>query len=141
VTSAGRDGRFGARVAAAALLPPLAAGCIAERDRLDVPLVTLVLADSVVAAGDSVRGVVSARDASGVIYLAVSARTADSVSRFGPINLAPTDSIQRAFRLRVPASAAAGALVVVTATAIDEQDFTVEARDTAVVRRPGSAAR
>jgi hypothetical protein len=110
-------------------------GCIEERERLDVPVVTLTLADTVVTAGDSVRGVVTARDASGVIYLAVSARVADSVARFGPLNLAPTDSIARRFTLRVPGAAAGGALVIVTATAIDEQDFTVEVRDTAVVRR------
>jgi hypothetical protein len=124
-------------VAGVALLVAALAGCVAERDRLDVPVVTLALGDSIVAPGDSVRGTVTARDASGLVYLTVSARAADSVYRFGPLNFAPLDSIQRTFRLRVPADAGAGALVIVTATAIDDQQFTVEVTDTVAVRPRG----
>ena len=118
----------------AALLAAVLTGCLSERVRLDAPLVELVVADSVVAPGDSVRGTVTARDASGLVYLTVIARAADSVYRFGPLNFAPLDSIQRTFALRVPLTAAAGALVIVTAAAIDDQEFTIEVSDTVVVR-------
>ena len=123
--------------AGAALSITALVGCISERDRLDVPVLTLALGDSVVAPGDSVRGTVTARDASGLVYLTVSARAADSVYRFGPLNFAPLDSIQRTFRLRVPADAGPGALVIVTATAVDDQQFTVEVTDTVAIRTRG----
>jgi hypothetical protein len=124
----------------AALLVAVLTGCLSERVRLDAPLVELVVTDSVVAPGDSVRGYIEATDASGIIYFAVVARAADSVSRLGPFNLVRADSVRRDFRLRVPRSAAAGSRVEVIATVIDNQNFTVELRDTLVVRGTPRAA-
>ena len=118
----------------AVLLAAVLGGCLSERVRLDAPLVELVVADSVVAPGDSVRGSIEATDASGIVYLAVIARAADSVSRLGPLNFVRVDSVRRDFRLRVPRGAAAGSTVEVIATVIDNQNFTVELRDTLVVR-------
>ena len=112
------------------------AGCLRERDRLDVPRLTLVLNDEFVAPGDSVRGYVYALDQTGIIFLQVSAETGDSLySR--RLNRISADSAHIDFALRVPADAPADAVISVHAIARDSQDFEVTFTDTAFVRIGG----
>src|SRR5688572_7078635 len=128
------------RLLVAALLAAIAAGCLRERDRLDVPRLVLVLEDSIVAPGDSVRGYAYALDATGIIFLQVSATTTDSISS-RRLNRVSADSVKVDFALRVPANAPAGVPVGVHAIARDTQDFEVTVDDTVVVRVPGGARR
>jgi hypothetical protein len=110
-----------------------AAGCLRERDRLDVPRVTLVLDDSIVSPGDSVRGYAYALDGTGIIFLQVTATTGDSLSS-KRLNRVSADSVKIDFALRVPADAAGDTPVSVRAFARDNQDFEVSATDTVFVR-------
>ena len=117
----------------AIVLTVAAAGCLHERDRLDVPRITLVLDDSIVAPGDSVRGYAYALDGTGIIYLQVTATTGDSSST-KRLNRVSRDSVQIDFALRVPGNALGDAPVSVRAFARDNQDFEVSFTDTVFVR-------
>ena len=117
----------------AIVLTIAAAGCLRERDRLDVPRITLVLDDSIVAPGDSVRGYAYALDGTGIVYLQVTATTGDSSSS-KRLNRVSRDSVQIDFALRVPGNAIGDAPVSVRAFARDNQDFEVTVTDTVFVR-------
>jgi hypothetical protein len=121
---------------AGVLLAAAVAGCLRERDRLDIPRITLVLAQELVAPGDSVRGYVYAVDATGIIFLQVTAETGDSISS-RRLNRISADSAHLDFALRVPADAPADAVVRVHAIARDTQDFEVTFTDTVFVRLGG----
>jgi hypothetical protein len=121
----------------ALLLAGGAVGCLRERDRLDVPRVTLVLADSIVAPGDSVRGYAYALDATGIIFLQVTATTNDS-SFSKRLNRVSADSVRIDFALRVPGNAEGDVPVSVRALARDAQDFEVSVTDTVFVRIGGA---
>jgi hypothetical protein len=122
----------------AMVLAAVVAGCLRERDRLDVPRVVLVLEDSTIAPGDSVRGFAYALDATGIVFLQVTATTTDSISS-KRLNRVSADSVKIDFALRVPANAPADVPVRVQALARDTQDFEVSIEDTVFVRiRAGS---
>lgn len=125
------------RAFAAAVLAVAASGCLRERDRLDVPRITLVLSDSIVAPGDSVRGYAYAVDGTGIIFLQVTATTRDSSST-KRLNRISADSAKIDFALRVPADAVGDEPVSVEAFARDNQDFEVSVTDTVFVRIRGA---
>ena len=121
------------RALVAAVLAVAAVGCLRERDRLDVPRITLVLDDSIVVPGDSIRGYAYALDGTGIIYLQVTATTGDSSSS-RRLNRVSADSVKLDFALRVPGDAVGDAAVSVRAFARDNQDFEVSVTDTVFVR-------
>ena len=126
------------RLVLAMILAGGLAGCLRERDRLDVPRVVLVLDDSTVAPGDSVRGFAYALDGTGIVFLQVTATTTDSISS-KRLNRVSADSVKIDFALRGPANAPADVPVRVRALARDTQDFEVSIEDTVFVRiRAGS---
>ena len=124
-------------VCVAVILAGAVTGCLRERDRLDVPRITLVLEDSVVTPGDSVRGYAYAVDATGIVFLQVTAATTDSASS-KRLNRVSADSVRIDFALRVPANAPRDEAVSVRALARDTQDFEVSVTDTVFVRIGGS---
>jgi len=121
------------RILTSILLAAATVGCLRERDRLDLPRVTLVLDDSTVAPGDSVRGYAYAVDRTGIIFLQVTATAGDSSSS-KRLNRVSADSVKIDFALRVPGDAAGDAPVSVRAFARDNQDFEVTVTDTVFVR-------
>jgi hypothetical protein len=114
-----------------ALAVPLCA-CFAERERLDTPVVELVLATHTVAAGDSIRGILEARDASGIVEWVISARSAfDTVRSFG--DAAELAHISAAFGLPMVDSIPPGTRVVVEAVVEDDQNFAIARADTVTI--------
>ena len=99
-----------------------AAACVGERERLDVPRISLALDDSVATAGGTLTGRVGAADASGLTLLAVYACTRDSTYRNREI-LFGQDSAAFAFELRVASVTPDNAPVRVYAVALDGQNF------------------
>ncbi len=121
------------RVLAVLLAAIALAGCLRERDRLDVPRVTLVIDDSIVVAGDTVRGRAWAVDGTGIIFFQVTVETADSIARDRRNRIAE-DSIMIEFSLPVASTAPIDAAVVISAVARDNQEFEVSVTDTIYVR-------
>jgi hypothetical protein len=120
------------------LLVLAAAGCLNERDRLDVPRLTLVLDNTTVAPGGMVRGSAIAVDGTGIIFLQVTVTTADSAAAHR-LNRISADSVRLDFALPISSLADGDEVVSVTAIARDDQDFEVTATETAVVRIPPPA--
>ena len=116
---------------APALLASLGA-CFAERERLDTPVVELILSAPQVAAGDSIRGTLQARDASGIVDWVIIARSAfDTVRAFGD---APgLGQIAADFGLPVNDTIPPRTRGVVEAMVEDDQNFPVSAADTVTV--------
>jgi hypothetical protein len=107
-------------------------GCFAERERLDTPVVDLVLVSREVAAGDSIRGTLRARDASGIVDWVISARSAfDTVRVFG--DAAEVGEITAEFNLPVVDTIPAGTRVIVEAVVEDDQNFAIARADTVTV--------
>jgi hypothetical protein len=123
--------RVAVALAGAAVGWPLG-GCYAERERLDTPIVDLVLAARQVAAGDSIRGTLEARDASGIVDWVVTARSPyDTVRVFGD---APELTwIAKEFRLPVVDTIPVGTRVIVEAMVEDDQNFAIGKTDTVTV--------
>lgn len=120
----------------AVLVASAVAACAQDRVRLAPPRLTLALGPGPVCFGCEVLGQVTAVDGDGVTYIAVEARSAtDTVTR-RTWNLIPRDSITINFALRTALNAPANSMIVVTATAIDEQLFTTTRVDTAFVQSP-----
>ena len=116
---------------AAALLASLGA-CYAERERLDTPVVALMLSTREVVAGDSIRGILEARDASGIVDWVVTARSAfDTVRVFG--DAAELGHIAEEFGLPVIDTMPPGTRVVVEAIVEDDQNFAIARADTVTV--------
>ena len=113
-----------------------ALGCTEPRDRLDAPRVTLDLDQTSVAAGEYLTGHVHAADRTGVTYVAAELMVnGDSATRKrSRANYIAADSVVFAFALFVASSSVPGSRVVVQATAIDNQLFTVTVEDTIYVR-------
>jgi hypothetical protein len=124
------------RFSAAALL--VAAGaCIGERERLDVPRLTLEVLDSTVTPGGAIQGSVTATDASGLSSVVAYACTRDSIfQHIGPVYNHPS-AVEFSFALPVSHASAEGDSVVVLAVAFDDQGFDAETAFVAFVR--GSA--
>jgi hypothetical protein len=120
-----------ARLACAAILAPLFA-CFAERERLDTPVVTLLLDARQVAAGDTIRGTLQARDASGIVDWVITARSAfDTVRVFG--DAPELGEISAPFLLPVIDSIPAGTRIIVEAVVEDDQHFAITRSDTVTV--------
>ena len=106
--------------------------CYAERERLDTPVVELTLNARQVAAGDSIRGTLEARDASGIVDWVISARSAFDTARvFG--DAPELGHISAPFRLPVVDTIPAGTRVVVEAVVEDDQHFAIARADTVTV--------
>jgi hypothetical protein len=118
-------------LASTALASSLGA-CYAERERLDTPVVDLVLSTREVAAGDSIRGTLKARDASGIVDWVISARSPfDTVRIFG--NAPELGQITAEFALPVVDTVPPGTPVVVEATVEDDQNFAITRAETVTV--------
>jgi len=102
-----------------------ASACVGERERLDVPRLTLELADSVAQPHAPIFGRVRAVDQSGVIFLGVYACTRDSIFRQRQ-DYIRTDSAEFDFDLHFAANTPPNAPIRVLAVTIDNQDFTVD---------------
>lgn len=112
------------------------AGCLEPRERLDAPRVRMELEEDTVAAGAALRGVISAADLSGIVYVSASLivdEDADS-RKTDRLDFIDADTVDFAFFLPVVSDAPGGARIIVTATVIDNQLFTVTVEDTAHVR-------
>ena len=109
------------------------AGCLRERDRLDVPRVTLEITTTTVAPGDTVRGRAWAVDGTGIIFFQVSVETADSVA-VDRRNRIGADSVMIEFALPISSRAGFEEPVIVTAVARDDQEFEITVEDTVYVR-------
>jgi hypothetical protein len=114
-----------------ALIASLGA-CYAERERLDTPVVELMLSAREVVAGDSIRGTLEARDASGIVDWVVTARSPfDTVRVFG--DAAEVGHVMAEFDLPVLDSIPAGTRVVVEAVVEDDQNFAIARADTVTI--------
>jgi hypothetical protein len=121
--------RLGAMGLCSAAAAASLCGCFAERERLDTPIVDLVLATREVAAGDSIRGTLEARDASGIVEWVITARSPfDTVRAFG--DAAELSHISTEFGLAVVDTTPPGTLVVVEAVVEDDQNFAITRSDT-----------
>ncbi|HZO17402.1 MAG TPA: hypothetical protein VFB46_00345 [Gemmatimonadaceae bacterium] len=106
--------------------------CFAERERLDTPVVQILLTAREVAAGDTIRGTLEARDASGIMDWVIMARSAfDTVRVYG--DAPELSEISADFRLPLVDTIPAGTRVVVEAVVQDDQDFAVAHADTVTV--------
>lgn len=106
--------------------------CYAERERLDTPVVELLLSAREVAAGDSIRGTLEARDASGIVDWVIIARSAfDTVRVFG--DAPELGHIAAAFGLPLVDTIPPGTRVVVEAIVEDDQNFAIARADTVTV--------
>ena len=116
----------------AALLAASLGGCFDERERLDTPVVELLLDAREVAAGDSIRGTLHARDASGIVDWVIMARSAfDTVRVFG--DAPELGEIAAEFDLPVNDTIPPGSRVVVEAIVEDDQNFAIARADTVTV--------
>ena len=119
-------------LAASAAVVASLGGCFDERERLDTPVVELLLATREVAAGDSIRGTLQARDASGIVDWVIMARSAfDTVRVFG--DAPELGEIAADFDLPVNDTIPPGTRVVVEAIVEDDQNFAVARADTVTV--------
>jgi hypothetical protein len=117
---------------ACAALAVSSGACFAERERLDTPVVDLSLWTREVIAGDSIRGTLEARDASGIVDWVITARSAfDTVRVFG--NAPEVGWITSEFSLPVIDTAPPGTRVIVEAIVEDDQNFAIARVDTVTV--------
>jgi hypothetical protein len=106
--------------------------CFDERERLDTPVVELELSATQVAAGDTIRGVLHARDASGILEWVITARSSfDTVRVFG--DAPAVNQIDEEFRLPLVDSIPSGTRVIVEAVVEDDQNFAISDTDTVTV--------
>jgi hypothetical protein len=119
-------------------LPAMAAalGCYRDRERLDVPVLTITPDVDSISPGDTLRGVMQASDASGLLLvrlLAVYRRDAqtpfvDTVRvRY---DLPELTAVELPFAVVIPSAVPLGSRVALLAAAFDDQEFQVEATDT-----------
>lgn len=106
--------------------------CFAERERLDTPVVQILLTAREVVAGDTIRGTLEARDASGIMGWVIMARSVfDTVRVYGDVP--ELSEISADFRLPLVDTIPAGTRVVVEAVVQDDQDFAIARADTVTV--------
>jgi hypothetical protein len=118
---------------------PLAAavlGCYRDRERLDVPVLLLLTEVDSISPGDTIRGVMEASDASGLLLvrlLAVYRRDAQTPFvdtlrlRY---DLPELTEVALPFFVPIPSEVPVGSRVALVAAAFDDQEFSVEATDT-----------
>ena len=109
-------------------------GCVGERERLDVPRLTLQVVNSTVMPGGVIAGSAAATDASGLVFVAVYACTRDSIFRHAVQLYDRTPSTEFSFTLPVSSASAEGDSVVVYAFASDNQGFDAETVSVAFIR-------
>lgn len=113
-----------------------ALGCYRDRERLDVPVLTLVPDVDSVSPGDTLRGVMQATDASGLILVRL-------IATFRRDTLTPAvdtlrlrydlpelNEVELQFSVPLPGAMPVGSRVALVAAAFDDQEFQVEATDT-----------
>jgi len=106
--------------------------CFDERERLDTPVVELELSTTRVAAGDTIRGILHARDASGILEWVITARSSfDTVRVFG--DAPEVSEIAAEFGLPLVDSIPSGTRVIVEAIVQDDQNFAIAGTDTVTV--------
>jgi hypothetical protein len=119
-------------------VPAVAAvlGCYRDRERLDVPVLQIFVDADSVSPGDTIRGIMQATDASGLLLvrlLAVYRRDAQTPFvdtlrlRY---DLPELTEVTLPFAVPIPAVAPIGSRVALVAAAFDDQEFVVEATDT-----------
>lgn len=115
-------------------------GCYRERERFDVPSLTVTPSDSVVAPGDTLRGTVHATDGSGlslvrVIAISLLDATGTRLDSIGQrFNVDDRRSFESSFAFPMTKTVPIGSVVRLEALAIDNQNFTVQIVDTVFVR-------
>lgn len=98
--------------------------CFEERERLDTPVLSLSLIDDRVRAGDTIRGALQARDASGLLEWRVIARSAfDTVRAYG--SAGEVTQLEQSFALPVVDTVPNGTLIEIEAVVLDNQSFLV----------------
>ncbi len=123
----------------ACLVLPLlsvALGCYRDRERLDVPVLDLLPDVDSISPGDTIRGVLRATDASGLLLvrlLAVYRR--DALTPFVDTlrfryDLSEQTSVQLPFAIPIEDVVPVGSRVALLAAAFDDQEFMVEVTDT-----------
>lgn len=135
-----RDSRAGAHVLLG-LATTVTSACIDERDRFDVPIVALSLADSIVAPGGDILGRIVASDESGLVRWRVIGMTPiDTLNRSDELRrsdeLSDDRRIDVEFSLTVPEETPVGSPIEIIATVFDNQEFIVSKTDTVYVRQP-----
>lgn len=107
-------------------------GCFEERERLDTPVLSLSLHDDRVRAGDTIRGALQARDASGLLEWRVIARSAfDTVRAYGSVG--EVTQLEQSFALPVVDTVPNGTAIEIEAVVLDNQSFLVARSDTVTV--------
>lgn len=120
----------------AAVMAGTALGCYKDRERLDVPALSIVLDADSITPGDTIRGVLEASDASGLILVRLFAvfrsdtLTADVDTLRRRYDLFEQTSVSLPFDIPIAGSVPLGSRVALVAAAFDDQDFVVEATDT-----------
>ncbi|HSJ64495.1 MAG TPA: hypothetical protein VK922_11435 [Gemmatimonadaceae bacterium] len=111
-------------------------GCYRDRERLDVPVLHLFVEADSVSPGDTIRGILQASDASGLLLvrlLAVYRRDAQTPFvdtlrlRY---DLPELTEVTLPFAVPIPDVVPIGSRVALVAAAFDDQEFLVEATDT-----------
>jgi hypothetical protein len=111
-------------------------GCYRDRERLDVPVLTLVPDVDSVSPGDTLRGVMHATDASGLVLVRLLAtyRSDTLTPAVDTIrlryDLPELTQVELLFSIPIPGASPVGSRVALVAAAFDDQDFLVEATDT-----------
>lgn len=123
----------------ACLTLPLAAaliGCYRERERLDVPVLTIIPDVDSISPGDTLRGIMEASDASGLLLVRLLAvYRADSLTPFVDTlrlryDLPELTEVELPFSVPIPGATPVGSRVALLAVAFDDQEFQVESTDT-----------
>jgi hypothetical protein len=118
---------------------PLAAavlGCYRDRERLDVPVLLLLPEVDSISPGDTIRGVMEASDASGLLLvrlLAVYRRDAQTPfvdTLRVRYDIPELTEVALPFVVPIPPEVPVGSRVALVAAAFDDQEFLVEATDT-----------
>jgi hypothetical protein len=111
-------------------------GCYRDRERLDVPVLTLVPDVDSVSPGDTLRGVMHATDGSGLVLVRLLAtyRSDTLTPAVDTIrlryDLPELTQVELLFSIPIPGASPVGSRVALVAAAFDDQDFLVEATDT-----------
>jgi hypothetical protein len=111
-------------------------GCYRDRARLDVPVLTIIPEIDSISPGDTLRGVMQATDASGLILVRLLAiHRRDSQTPFVDTirlryDIPELTSVELSFTVPIPQAVPVGSRVALVAAAFDDQDFIVEATDT-----------
>lgn len=112
------------------------AGCYRDRERLDVPEITITPDVDSVSPGDTLRGVIHANDASGLILVRMFATyrsdtlTPDVDTVRLRYDLPELTEVEILFSIPIPGASPVGSRVALVAAAFDDQEFLVEATDT-----------